>query len=1392
MLGRIRSKLLCDKRSKRSKLKPTSSPDRKPDNGQPDNGRRPSPPTASPEAPPVEKSPDPVPSESSARDLWKEALENLPAGTRKKLESSGLGDIKSESMRSQIDDLVNVAKDKQEECEKKFWKVNVNGNEIVLRDYATKIIGWVQQTGDIAVQFAPPQASLPWSVIKSVLQITVIEDEQMGALLASVEKIVRIINRGQVYELVYTPDTTPDDALKNFYAALVTLYGTALTLLADSTALFEAGTAKRTIKAIFNPGEFTGTFSDITTQEYDLANEVQACESRRGALADDRLMDTLKAIDAPLARVDDNVRGLLEYVNDTSRMEMFEWISPIQYGENHNEKRKKRTPDTGDWLLRASKFRNWEDASSSAILWLQGSQRFGIHSERRRIRVLHCDRIDKPRTQSLSILQSYVRQLSSRVRDPEHVQSKLWSTYREARENASNLSFDVCKEQLLESFNLYPKTTLVLDALDECGLESRADIIETLTLLMEQSRRPLKIFISSRPDPDIEELLSTSTQVNIQADDNKDDIKRFLHEEVERLARRRPKVFRPLQSEINDTLLARCEGMFQWVALQIQEIGRCSTPEAVSVRLQTLPKDLKTTYDRIYSEIEALEEHEKDLANRALLWVLTAFKSLNTDELLSAIRIELKEDELQFSREIDESVLMSICKNLLAFDTQLEVWRFPHLSVAEYLEKKDYFSLQKAHGLHASICLSLLASAYEKCDPEDESGFPELPDKILDINQPFQNYARHHWLLHVQSASGTTDSAVASHLKRFLGSPNESTLQYQRWRRHCVKDEWIKRPSTSFLNEDIARVELSPEENALFAMCRFSLHTILEDWWKGAEMDLTVVNEKSQSPLSIAATVGCKPICKSILDRGYTVDTPISHIHYGSALAAAAYSGQAEIVKFLVKEAGADPNLKLENGSHGTALVAAIAEGHLGIVKFLVKEANADPKKLVSQGYYTSPLGAAVYKGHLEITKFLVQEGADVNLRQMTGRNPVYVYRDEWRDSILAIAAGWDHLEIVKFLVLEANADVNMVLHGEQAGSAVTASMGIHSRSDDVFKFLVGEGKADPNLLLGGPYGNALIKAAYWGNVENVKYLVEKGNADVNLLLQAGIHGSALAAAASAGSVEVVDYLVREAKADVNMPLPCADGINSGGSALAVAASKGKIDVVKYLVKEHADVNMQLPHRIHGSVLAAAVGTEAYEKMEVVKYLVEEAGADINMQIENGYFGSALECAVYCASGTEETETATYLLGKGADINTPGQNGDFGGALIAATAGGTIDPVKLILEAGAHPNDRVQGGKYGSPLAATSYWGLQDSAELLIKGGADVNLSLENKPFGNALQAIYVEFSDEDFELPKAAGTFMALLMLDKEGVEELLIQNGADNTDPEYLRRKSKMENGE
>ncbi|KAL2827333.1 hypothetical protein BDW59DRAFT_160300 [Aspergillus cavernicola] len=173
----------------------------------------------------------------------KEPKPPLSQSERDRLKDMKLDNLKSTSIESEINDLVELV----------------------------QIVDWLEKAGDIAVQFSPPRASLPWSMLKMVMQIPVIDEEQMAALLGVTEQVIRIITRDQVYEDVYLIDnrsqSEPEDKLSKQLQC----------------ALAHTG-------AILNPGKVSGGLSDISEQEDQLLRHVNTCESRRSQNADARMV----------------------------------------------------------------------------------------------------------------------------------------------------------------------------------------------------------------------------------------------------------------------------------------------------------------------------------------------------------------------------------------------------------------------------------------------------------------------------------------------------------------------------------------------------------------------------------------------------------------------------------------------------------------------------------------------------------------------------------------------------------------------------------------------------------------------------------------------------------------------------------------------------------------------------------------------------------------------------------------------------------------------------------------------------------------------------------------------------------------------------------------------
>jgi hypothetical protein len=110
-----------------------------------------------------------------SKDLWYKALAKLPEQDRAELcdllphlvggADSGAG---------LLDDLCILAIKKKERCDEKRWKFDLAGQQIILRDVAQKIFYWLKkfkEAGDIAVNFDPVHAALPWAAFRFLLQV---------------------------------------------------------------------------------------------------------------------------------------------------------------------------------------------------------------------------------------------------------------------------------------------------------------------------------------------------------------------------------------------------------------------------------------------------------------------------------------------------------------------------------------------------------------------------------------------------------------------------------------------------------------------------------------------------------------------------------------------------------------------------------------------------------------------------------------------------------------------------------------------------------------------------------------------------------------------------------------------------------------------------------------------------------------------------------------------------------------------------------------------------------------------------------------------------------------------------------------------------------------------
>ncbi|KAI0439402.1 hypothetical protein F4803DRAFT_47018 [Xylaria telfairii] len=926
---------------------------------------------------------------ASSAEMWNESQKSLSD-----VEKHNIEKLKGKQCKSADQDDIKAVRDQMMAG---FNTRSQDDRVGYVIEKAVTILGKLLSIGDVLVSIDPLHAAPPWAFVRSVLVLLSSNSELKSRLIAGIAMVASLLAQCETYQQLYmAPDLPlrpPKESLLELKTFIVQTYAKSQQFL--SFAILQQ--QQSTVAAPFNLGGAEDHANDLAKCEKKLIRAAEDCE-RHCNLSDRQNMKELLNLQADFSRAfQDQIDLILNRIDNKERIEMLEWISPIQYGRHHDRVKEDRTVDTCKWLLEHYKFREWEESSLSTILWLQGSPGAGktflaskvIDHELARLKsspnqegfaFFYCDRNEEERRKPLSVLQSYVRQLSTTARKPGCIRRQLQDFCLNARESGSDLGFSDCREQMLQSINLYSQTTLVLDALDECEPESRLKILKVIEDLLSRSESRLKIFISSRPDRDIRDRFLETPNIEIQATDNEEDIRKFVRKKITEHGHW-PKMSQDLQDYIAEVLFIKSTGMFQWAFLQINELLSLETESAIRSRLGKLPTNLKTAYDEIYGKITALDEHDRALADRAFKWVACSQEPLNSEGLLSAIRLDSHTTTYNLSVTITESQLLHLCHNLLVIDTQRDVWRFSHLSVTEYFEE-HHWDLRRAHSHAASVCIKFLIEAYKTVD--SKKGLDVLPRINLQLSLPFGNYAHRHWIFHTRAQEGEgVDPILAQLLKSFLDSPQKTSVQYRKWFNTISRDINTYEGRDYLLKKDLKC--LKDTSVALFVMCHFSFYYILQDWWERAEFDISVTNDEGYNLLILATRAGSKQICENLITRKIEVNLQLYNGEYGSALAAAVIEGQIEIVKLLVNEAGADVDMQLEYGSYGSALVAASLEGQIETVKFLV-EAGANVHMQLKNGAFGSALAAAASGGKIEIVKFLINEaGANVHMQLENG-----------------------------------------------------------------------------------------------------------------------------------------------------------------------------------------------------------------------------------------------------------------------------------------------------------------------------------------------------------------------------------------------------------------------
>jgi len=381
---------------------------------------------------------------------------------------------------------------------------------------------------------------------------------------------------------------------------------------------------------------------------------------------------------------------------------------------------------------------------------------------------------------------------------------------------------------------------------------------------------------------------------------------------------------------------------------------------AVRRVLQTLPKDLNETYDRILQNIPHTRVHN---AIKLLQLLIFSRRPLLLSELVDAIATEPDaEPPFAFEDRVDPAkAIIEYCPSLVVLTTTNKrtydrngiefkiTIQLAHFSVQEYLlldrEENPYqlaFTKEVAHTRITQVCLAYMCTAARASRAQPNAS-----------EFRFTDYAVDKWPEHAKIAGDSGEMTFEWARELFT---SEKIFQY--WLEYytsgsCLMDSLSEKTlyyasefdlcrSVKHLLEAHADVGGSRHELALMALmtaCKFdSIETV-----RFLLLDRRVNPNhqyRGQSALHIAANAGHVRILHLLLDHDADVNAQAGD--YGSVLTSACRHAPGHISREIVQcllNNGAKVNIR--GGSHGPALYAASTRGDVGVVEMLIR-AGAD------------------------------------------------------------------------------------------------------------------------------------------------------------------------------------------------------------------------------------------------------------------------------------------------------------------------------------------------------------------------------------------------------------------------------------------------------------------
>ncbi|CAJ0554543.1 Ff.00g130560.m01.CDS01 [Fusarium sp. VM40] len=614
------------------------------------------------------------------------------------------------------------------------------------------------------------------------------------------------------------------------------------TTLNKAQADFDSGkSAKRFSRRLKWPFSLSET-KDLVS---DLANHRATVQLALSADSMDALLKSLSKQDQILNLIERKLSFDTRVQLNKRRKEVMDFFLRVKPQDYLDVCRELRHEATGSWLTSGdSTFSEWIDGVNSK-LWLSGIPGSG----KTVLCGLVIETVLAQSDDSTAVCYAFCDYKNSDTCLPENIIAALavqlglqgeeafdaLEEYYDMLHPEDKLPMQPKLDDLLELIDcmaeVYDKVFVIVDGLDECGIHV-SRMTQALRSVVDKSQTVSAAFFSRKEEEIREELEGQFEHIEVSA--HTKDLEDYTLAEVgKRKVLKRLEETNPLlYKDILHTLVQGAQGMFRWVACQIDHICDQPNNNARKKALKELPPTLFGTYDRVLQNIAQSPPGTLACLQKALQWIALADYKMDIPMLCQAVSIQSEADPIEKDDIIDPEIISRRCGCLLRKSLDGKFFEFAHFTVLEYLTSSPVegfrFAEESAYRSFAETSVRFILFPCFDRTPSLIETVEEAYREVRDREHPFYRVA--------------AEIPYDLHCVRSLSHTRTATLEEE--------------PALSLLKR-----LFSGEKNGHY-----------QHWLRTVTQSITVFHEFSSSPWHLAAFLISPRLCEYILEQGAEVN----------------------------------------------------------------------------------------------------------------------------------------------------------------------------------------------------------------------------------------------------------------------------------------------------------------------------------------------------------------------------------------------------------------------------------------------------------------------------------------------------------------------------------------